>query len=129
MDKWVFIPLETIGDIKFGMNRIEVRALFKNKYEEFKKTSNSDNTTDDFGDFHVYYDSNNNVEAVEIFENIEVLYEGKVIFPISIDEIKRIFNDITIEDDYYTHYEKSIGYTTSDDEVEGVLFGNKDYYN
>ena len=128
MYNWKLVPTKSIGDINFGMNRSEVRALFSGAFEEFKKTEDSDETTDDFGDFHVYYDEDDKVEAVEIFENVNVEYEGKTIFPIAVGDIIKIFEDIEVEEEFLTDYEKSIGYSLDEDEVECVLFGNEGYY-
>ncbi len=46
------------GDVEFGMDRETVRSRL-GKYTEFKKSEDSENTTDDFGFCHVYYDSEN----------------------------------------------------------------------
>ena len=48
-------PLESVGDVKFGMTREEVRSILGDA-EEFKKDPDDDITTDDFGFCHVFYD-------------------------------------------------------------------------
>lgn len=47
------IPLESVGDVKFGMTREEVRSILGDA-EEFKKDPDDDITTDDFGFCHVF---------------------------------------------------------------------------
>ena len=44
MYNWKLVPTKSIGDINFGMDRLEVRALFSGAFEEFKKTEDSDET-------------------------------------------------------------------------------------
>jgi hypothetical protein len=123
--------LHSVGPIKFGMSREKVRKLFDNKYKEFKKTKNSKNMTDDFGGkFHVYYSENDKVEAVEIFENVQVILDDKVIFPISISKIKESIPGIEKTDNSsYTNKEKSIGLAIDGNKVVSILLGNKNYFN
>ena len=55
MDKWEFKPLESIGCIKFGMDRDEVHRLLGAECVEFKKNKFSKNTSDDYKKFHIFY--------------------------------------------------------------------------
>ena len=71
-------PLESVGDVKFGMTREEVRSIFGDA-EEFKKDPDDDITTDDFGFCHVFYDEDDRCEAVEIFD-AEVFIDGKQVY-------------------------------------------------
>lgn len=128
MKKLTFIPNEKIGDIVFGMKRSEVREIL-GEYTEFKKTKFSKNTTDDFGFCHVFYDDNDCCEALELFENAEVEYNGKLIFPSTKSEIVNIIDDI--EPDEYGGISKkySLGFSVEDgDNICDMLFGKKDYY-
>lgn len=124
------VPTKTVGDIKFGMSRDEVR---KNKeYKEFKKTKLSKNSTDDFGNLHVYYTKDDIVEAVEIFKdnNIKPIVSGKDIFSISVKSIKNLFPNINITGDgSYIDKEKSVGIEIKDGAVTSVLFAVAGYYN
>lgn len=130
MKKWIAVPNEKIGNIVFGMNREEVRALFDNKYTEFKKTPFSENSTDDFGNFHVYYDKNEKCEAVEVFGDIEIEMHGKKIFPETVLTLKELIDDLEDDGYGYTSVSCSIGVTLDDDSdtISGILFGTKDYY-
>ena len=56
MDKWIVIPLQSVGKIKFGMRREEVRSIINKNYTEYKKNRYSQNTTDDFGFCQIFYD-------------------------------------------------------------------------
>ena len=54
MSKFVINSLKSVGNIKFGESREEVRKEYGD-FKEFKKSKYSKNTTDDFKSFHVYY--------------------------------------------------------------------------
>lgn len=73
------IPLVSVGEIKFGMSREEVRKKYE-VYGEFKKSSFADNTTDDLVFCHVYYDN----EAKKIESTLVVDEEGMISFEKSI---------------------------------------------
>ena len=64
-------PLTNVGPVKLGATREAVRAAAGPEFEEFAKSSSSENTTDDYGSFHVYYDENDTCVAVEVFPEIE----------------------------------------------------------
>jgi len=129
MFKWELKPCESIGPIRFGMDRIAVRNLFEIQCEEFKKTKYSKNTTDDFGWFHVFYTIDNKVDAVEIFEGIEIILDGNVIFPIKTCDISKFIPEIEEDNGSYTHMEKSIGLEADSENAESILVGSKGYYN
>ena len=128
MNKWELKPLLSVGKIKFGMKRQDVHKLFKETCKEFKKTKYSKNTTDDYGNFHVFYDAENNVEAVEIFENIEIIFKGKCIFPEYIENVKNNFMDMQQDGDDYIDIKLSIGISAPSGKIESIIVGNKGYY-
>ena len=129
MTHWKLEPLKKIGDIEFGMTRDEVRKKLSLDFEEFKKNEFSKNTTDDFGDFHIYYDVSNKVEAVEVFENIEIEIKNKIIYPLNVKDITTILpNAKKFDDSTYIDYQNSIGIAISDNEISSILFAKKDYY-
>ncbi len=117
------IPLEEVDGIKFGTDRKIVREKLGD-YSEFKKTPFSDNTTDDFGFCHVYYDDNNEFEAIEIFD-AEVYIGERKVFPVNADELSDIIEDF---DEELISVSKSIGIYAPDEEPESILFGRKGYY-
>ena len=120
-------PLKKVDKIEFGMERELVRKLY-GKYEEFKKSEYSENTTDDFGSFHVYYDENNKCEAVEIFDDVEVTVNGEKIFPVKIEEAQKIESSLVRDEEGLISIEKSIGIYAPDEDMESILFGKKGYY-
>ena len=128
MYKWELKPCESIGPIKFGMDRSAVRKIIQIKCVEFQKSKYSKNTTDDFGWFHVFYTTDNKVDAVEIFEGIEIIMDGIVIFPIKTSDILNLIPDIEEDNGSYTHVEKSIGIEADSENAESILVGSEGYY-
>ena len=120
-------PLKKVDKIEFGMERDVVRKLY-GEYEEFKKSEYSENTTDDFGSFHVYYDENDKCEAVEIFDDVEVTVNGEKIFPVKIEEAQKIESSLVRDEEGLISIEKSIGIYAPDENMESVLFGKEGYY-
>lgn len=127
-EKWILNPCESINGIDFGSDREEVRKKLGLEFTEFKKSKYSKNTTDDYGSFHVFYDDNNKMEAIEIFEDIDIFVDDNQIFPAKANDVKAIFEDATIEYDEITSVKYSIGGTIEDDNIVSVLVGCKDYY-
>lgn len=121
------IPLEEINGIKFGMKRDEVRKIF-GKPKEFKKSKFSKITTDDFGFCHVFYNLNDECEAVEIFEDAEVSIAGKKVFPGEIDIAKTSIGGLTEENGSWINSQKSIGIYAPNKKMESILFGEEGYY-
>ena len=128
MERWEFKPLISIGKIEFGMERNQVHQLFVEKCKEFKKSKYSKNTTDDYGKFHVFYTVDNKVEAVEIFDDIEVIMNDVVIFPVLIENSESILGNMTEETGSYIQTEKSVGIYAPEKKGESILVGKKGYY-
>lgn len=128
MNSWNVNPLISVGDIKFGMKRSEVRNVIKGDYKVFKKTKFSKNTSDNFGFCHVFYNGSDECEAIEIFEEINVLIDGTKIFPAKISDVRNFIQDLIEEDGSYISESVSIGIHAPTDEIESILFGNEGYY-
>ena len=127
MDKIIAIPLKEVNGVEFGMSRGEVRSVL-GKAKEFRKTKFSKNTTDDFGYCHVFYDSNDRCEAIEIFNEVEVVVNDTVIFPRSIKVAQTVFKDLIEDEGCYISAELAVGITLDNDKMESILFGTKGYY-
>ena len=121
------VPLKEVNGIKFGMKRAEVRKIL-GEAREFKKSKFSKITTDDFGFCHVFYNTNDECEAVEIFEDIEVVIDGRIVFPGEIDTEKVAIDGFVEEDGSWINAQKSIGIYAPDKNMESILFGIKGYY-
>lgn len=127
MSKVFAQPLKEVNGIKFGMKREDVRKII-GEAKEFKKSKLSKNTTDDFGYCHVFYNDDDECEAIEIFNNTEVLINETVVFPINISEIKAIVKDLVEEEGSFISKSQSIGIYAPNGNMESILFGNIGYY-
>ncbi len=121
-------PLTSVGPIKFGATREAVREAAGPEFEEFRKSPSSENTTDDYGSFHVYYDENDTCVAVEVFPEIEVAVGGEVVFPTTLEKAAAAIPSLERDDDGLLSAEKSIGIYAPYGEMESILFGVRGYY-
>lgn len=121
------IPLSEVNGVKFGMKREEVRSCFGTA-KEFRKSKFSKTTTDDFGFCHVYYNINDECEAIELFDECEVKINGITVFPYESDTLKKMITDIEEDDTGFISKNLSIGIYSPDGKMESILFGCKGYY-
>ena len=121
-------PLTSVGPIKLGATREAVREAAGPEFEEFRKSPSSDNTTDDYGSFDVYYDESNTCVAVEVFPEIEVLVDGEVVFPTTLDKAAAVIPSLARDDDGLISTEQSIGVYAPYGEMESILFGVRGHY-
>ena len=132
MMKWDITPCKSVGNISFGQKREDVRKILNLPYHEMKKSIFSKNTMDAYERFHVYYNNNNEVNALEIFDGITIFIDGKKLFPGSIKNAQRLLPDLMQEGDSFISKQYSIGLTVSVEDanmIEGVLSGCNGYYN
>jgi len=121
---------EGFDSIHFGESRENARTKL-GAYKEFRKTKFSKNTTDDFGDFHIFYDEENIVQAVEFFEG-EVLLNNSKLLP---NTKKGLFETLIKIDEKALSTPESVeskllgvdAYAPGDI-VEAVLIYRKGYY-
>lgn len=121
------IPLSEVNGVRFGMKRNEVRNIF-GEAKEFKKSKFSKTTTDDFGFCHVFYNLNDECEAIEIFDESEVQINGKTIFPKGVDILKSMLTDLEEDENGFISKSQSIGIYAPNDKMESILFGCAGYY-
>ncbi|KAA6178140.1 outer membrane protein assembly factor BamE, partial [Pseudomonas marginalis] len=86
-----YLMTGSIGPIRVGMPREEVRACLGGELRTFKKTSLSSNTLDAFEhhSVHVYYDDGDLVKGVEFFSVENFSWRGKKIVGESYAELKK----------------------------------------
>jgi hypothetical protein len=128
--KYLIKPLEGFKDLSFGDSREKTRALF-GSFSEFRKTKFSKNTTDDFGGFHVYYNADDKVEAVEFF-NGEVNLGETILFPATkkylADTLKKLETSTNLVDDTVVSSPLGISAYAPSDTVEAILIHSKSYF-
>lgn len=127
MDKVSAVPLKEVAGVQFGMKRTEVRKVL-GEANEFKKSKFSKTFTDDFAFCHVFYNSNDECEAIELFNEVQVMIGDKLVFPTTLDEAKKILGELTEEVGSYISKKNSVGIYAPDGSMESILFGAEGYY-
>lgn len=123
-------PFSFVGCIEFEMPREIVRKNM-GSYMEFKKNMFSRNTTDDFDFCHVYYDTENKVEAVEFLEseNVAVVYKGECLFSLGESNIIHLFNDKSFkkEDDTLIFPDYGVEVLVEEKQIKSVFIHKLGY--
>lgn len=127
MDKIAAHFLKDVHGVSFGMKRAAVREAFGTA-KEFRKSKYSKTTTDDFGFCHVFYNANDECEAIEIFDDVEVEVDGTVVFPTAIESVKKEIPDLLEEDGSLISKKFSVGIYAPSGKMESILFGAPGYY-
>lgn len=131
MKAYEIIPYKRVGAIEFGYEREKVRKILGD-FTEFKKTKKSQNTSDDFGHLHVFYNQENKCEAIELFPEADVFMDRFNVFYMSVTEIKRqlqvIDPEMEVDDDTITSLKYGISVYAPGEEVESILAFVKGYY-
>lgn len=126
------IPTQSVGSIRFGMMREDVRTAVGSTCTEFRKSKFSKNTSDDFGFMHVFYDEKNTCEAVELFNDCTVTVDDVCLMPsdkVRVDAWLKE-RDASVELLPCDSISKTlaIGVAASEGRVESVIFGRAGYY-
>jgi len=128
--EYIVNPCVGFNNVQLNEKREDVRIKL-GQFNEFKKNKFSKNTSDDFGDIHVYYDENDTVEAVEFFEG-EVFIRSDKLFPIdktSLFEIlKEIDNNTVLTEDSISSKELCISAYAPGEKAESLLIYREDYF-
>lgn len=125
---WTIVPTKSVNGIKFGTERKVVREKLGMDYTEFKKNKFSVNTLDNYGSFHMFYDEQDRLEAIELFGEEVVFIKDTKVFPCSVADIGLMADDFIEDAGNYISENKSIGLTVDNGMVEAVLFGYFNYY-
>ena len=121
------LPLKGFDKVEFGMNRERVRDLL-GSFDEFYKTDQSENTTDDFGFCHVFYDRNDLFEAVEFFSDVEIFYNGVLLYPTDLQDMMSKIPHLEKDEEGAISVPLSVGVYAPYEEVESILFAKFGYF-
>ena len=128
MKKINVTPLIGFSNVAFGMPRDIVRKNL-GEFRVFMKSAMTSEFTDDFGFCHVFYNTQEEFEAVEFFSETEITIGENVIMPGKIDAAMVLFDDLHEEEGSFISKAKSIGITIGNDGwIESILFGADKYY-
>lgn len=120
------IPYIKVGNIAFEEKRSLVRVDYPN-FREFKKTPISKNTADAYTGFHVFYDTNNEVEAVEFFHGESLTLDGINLFSLSKDDLVNKFPDCVEEDGSLNCVKEGFVVSFAHNAIDGILVYRKGY--
>lgn len=134
-----FVPYSAVGELKFSMERMNVRRILGLPSKEFKKTTSSKNTTDDYGKLHIYYNSEDELEAIEFFgKNSEVFFQSQNLCELNFKEaaalLSREDDNIEFESDGLVSNQLGIALYAPEHQsnpstaVETFLFFRKGYF-
>ncbi len=128
MESMNLTPYISVGAIKFGESREEVRKNL-GAYKEYKKNKFSTNTLDDFGFCQVFYDALNKVEAVEMYRNVELLYDNVNLFDLDKSQLVNKLQNHDIDEDEYGMTIPSLGLSVSliDNVPDSILAYQRGY--
>ena len=137
--KFTIIPYVGVDKIHFGMQRDQVRSCLGGMFKEFRKSSDSLNTTDAFDGVHIYYNEDNCCEALEFFSPSEVMFNGYNIIGFAYSLGKKIFEaeSTAITEDAYGLDARDLGVglyapdyeDDSEALIQGVFVYRRGYYN
>jgi hypothetical protein len=133
-------PHQLVGPIHFGMRREEVRGVIPAAVRAFKKTPAATTLVDAFDDegLHVYYDEEDECEAVELAAPAVPVLEGRILIGQSFAKLRDwlLANDPKTEVDATGLTAPSLGVglyapfarEEPDEPVEGVIAFRPGYY-
>lgn len=128
MESIIVTPLKGFNGVHFGMLRNEVRKILGNPYREFKKTKFSKNMTDDYVTYHIYYNAEDQFEAVEFFDNVTVCDDKGIVFPRKTVDYAALPYHFENEEESLICFESEIGVCAPNGTVASICFGMKGYY-
>jgi hypothetical protein len=125
------VPIVKCGDLIFLTDRANVRLLL-GKYNTFKKSKTSENLTDDFEFCHAYYNTFDQLIAIEFFPEADLRFSGEKLFSLSAKELVNMLKtfDEAVVMDEYSIFSKALGICVEIDEgdIKSVLVSTADYY-
>ncbi len=131
MKKFDIKALESINGVKLGELRPKVRESFGANFREIKKSPLSKNTMDAYKTFHVFYTSDNLLEAVEIFPEVTVVLNGQEI-PSKFADAKNWLKeqDASVEENADTISSRKLGISiyAPEGKIESILVAKREYF-
>lgn len=125
--KWNAIPLVGVNDLRFGMNPEEVCHVLGVPNRVLPNVRAGKYPTLLYEDMFIYFSDEGICDGVEFFEG-EVYVDGILVFPTDMEELRKVAPDMKYDEVGCLSVQKSIGIYAPLDDVEGILFAVKDYY-
>lgn len=140
MNELIITPNKGVGPFSFGMTREEVRNVLGGNVVEYKKMPMSDTFTDAFNDhgIHIYYDSNDTCEAIEMALPADPKFSHKHMIGRPFSELKSTIisqdSDVELDETGLLSFPLGIGLfvpeleDSEDSLVESVIVFKEGYY-
>lgn len=129
---WSWKPCISVGPLRFGMGRQTARNILKLPFKEFSDSRYGGSTGDNFFYFRIHYNAGNKIDVVEFFDNIQITYNGKTIFPCDINSITNSISSLKVDSETCKLYDfgKQIkaGYNPNDGQVNTLSFARSNYW-
>lgn len=127
-------PTVKVNEAEFGMARAQVRALMGQPKSEFRKSVYSVNTTDEYDSCHAYYDEDDRLEAIEIFDG-EVYVGDALVFPADLATAHELIPGseidaaglVSVAQSIFVYAPGAMDETVPHPEVEGIMFARRGY--
>jgi hypothetical protein len=130
MKTFNLIPTVSCGEMAFLTPRDEVRMVF-GEFTEFKKSKTSENSTDDFGFCHAYYNQSDELVALELFPEAVLKLDGCSLFELSPEGLFKLLSGKTksVQRDDYSICSVALGVCAevADGAIESILVCTEDY--
>lgn len=123
-------PLESVGNIKFGMATKEIQGILGKVPTKFIKAGITN--VDDFGFCHVFYDNIGTCVAVELFSPSKVIIDDLQLMGRQHSQVESYFltrDDIVDTGAGFISPKFQLSIYTEDGVIQGVCVGSKEYFN
>lgn len=134
MDLQSIIKFEGLGDIRFGMNRNDIRVLLQKKYKTFSRAGNDVPEIDSYDilGLQLNYDDKDKLEFIEAVHPSNPMYDGVTFLSRQAESIQKEMANKgveTIQDDVgYDFPDLGFGIYVREDKIEAVSIYRKGYY-
>ena len=132
-NKIIIVPLKSFNEIEFGTSRKELWKRIGKPKKSFKKNPTSVVETDVYENYYIYYDVNYTFEAIEIFEQLDIYYNGDKLsqrYSELLEYFKKQYDDVEEDRNGFVSHKGSIGVyiENDDDKIDSILFAKRNYY-
>jgi hypothetical protein len=125
------IPMVRCGEIEFLSDRVLVRKSLGN-FTVFTKSKQSENSTDNFGYCHAYYNAENKIVAIEFFTGADLEYKSYKLFELTPDGLVSLLETDDKETivDEFSVFSRKLGVRAEKtvDEIKSVLICAPGYF-
>jgi hypothetical protein len=133
MATWNIIPFVGMGDLRFGIPRLEVRSFLGNDFQSFLKYGETRETDAYNGlGLHLYYNVNDRLEFIEAFAPCRPEYQGIQLLNQKLDavlkQLRSIGFDARYDDEGYFFDQLGFALYVPHSSIEAVSVYRQGYY-